>query len=152
MRRAATAGWGWCGQWRESCSRPRPGVVNHAGTHRVQDERACACSPRALSCNHHTLVPALQQVSNALMTSRKMLGIDVVQPPHPLYQIAVGCFDAQVVMIIHAALGIASPALLSDCASTCVEKDLAIRQVEQDSLPGVAACRQVIQGAWECSA
>ncbi len=75
------------------------------------------------------------------MTSRNMLGRDAVHPPHPLYQVAVGCFDAQVVMILHAARGIAPPALLSDCASTWVEKDLAIRQVENDILPGVAACR-----------
>ncbi len=143
MRRAATADWGWCGPWRESCS---------IATARVQDDRACAFSPMALSCNHHTLVPTLQQVSNALMTSVNMRGIDAVHPPPPLYQVAVGCCDEQVVMIIHAARGIAPPALLIDCASTCGEKDLAIRQVENDILPGVAACRQVIQGAWECSA
>ena len=106
----------------------------------------------ALSFHYNTLVPALQQVSNALMTSRNMLGRDAVQPPHPLDQVAVGCCDEQVGMIIHAAIGIAPPALLIDCASTWVEKDMAIRQVEQDILPGVAACRQVRQGAWECSA
>ena len=86
------------------------------------------------------------------MTSRNMLGRDAMQPPHPLDQVAIGCFDAQVVMMIHAARGIAPPALLIDCASTCGEKDLAVRQVEQDILPGVAACRQVRQGAWEFSA
>ncbi len=86
------------------------------------------------------------------MTSRNMLGRDAVQPPHPLYQVAVGCCDEQVVMIIPAARGRAPPALLIDCASTCGEKDLAIRQVENDILPGVAACRQVRQGARECSA
>ena len=51
---------------------------NHSGTNRVQDDRACEFSQVALSFNHNTFVPTLQQVSHALMTSRKMLGIGAV--------------------------------------------------------------------------
>ncbi len=61
----------------------RNGVSSVSCSTRVQDDRACAFSQMALSFNYHTLVPALQQVSNALMTSRNMLGRDAVQPPHP---------------------------------------------------------------------
>lgn len=56
------------------------------------------------------LVAPLKEVSHAPVMAVETLGIHAVHVPHALRQVAIGCLDQQVIVIVHQAIGMAPPA------------------------------------------
>jgi hypothetical protein len=63
----------------------------------------------AFSLNKNSLVPALKYVADTVMSLVEKLGVNSVDLPHALRQVAVRCFDDKMVVVVHKAVGMADP-------------------------------------------
>lgn len=70
------------------------------------------------------------------MTTVKALGIDAVQLPHAQRQIALRCFDKQMIVIVHQAIRVTHPAKTHFAEAD--KKQLSIFIIEKYRVPRVA--------------
>jgi hypothetical protein len=83
--------------------------------------------------------PALEKVAGSMMPFIKELGIDAVKLPHAEGEIAVGCFDQEMVVVRHEAVGVAQPVITLVDMLKCIEEILAVLIVFEDRFLFVTA-------------
>ena len=64
--------------------------------------------------NHDCFESSLKYVTDCLVSSVKVLGIDSVQLPHPSGYIPLGCLDDEMVVVVHKTVGMTEPVVSSD--------------------------------------
>ncbi len=57
----------------------------------------------------HLSITSLKKVADSPMAPVGVLGIDAIEVPHALGQIAIRCFDHEMIMVPHQAIGVAEP-------------------------------------------
>jgi len=86
------------------------------------------------------------------MTAVERLGVDLVQAPHSSDQIRLEGFEQQVVVVVHEATGIATPALLLDLFGEEVDEALAIPVVGENRFTCISTGGNVVNGTGELEA
>jgi hypothetical protein len=59
--------------------------------------------------NENSFKPPLKEMTNPAVPLIKCLGIHAIEPPHSLRQVSIRCFNDQVIVVVHQAIGIANP-------------------------------------------
>jgi hypothetical protein len=86
-------------------------------------------------------------MANPAMALVKGLGINTVKLPHSLRQVSIGCFNDQVIVIVHQAIGMAKPVKPLRDPRQSVQKQFSIAVVLEDRFPIVTAGSDVIKRA-----
>src|SRR2546425_8503175 len=81
------------------------------------------------------------------MAAIEALGVDPVELPHPGGEIPLRGLQQQMVMVAHQTVGMAPPVIAYHSLFQDGEKRLPILLVEVDSLAGIAAGGDVVEGA-----
>ena len=88
-------------------------------------------------------------MADAPMAPIEPLGIGAIQLPHALGQIRQGRFHQQMVMIVHQAIGMASPPKAIHDLGESIEKGLAVGLGFNDGLVSITPAGHVIQGMFK---
>ncbi len=86
-------------------------------------------------------------MADATMASIKTLRIHTIQLAHAAREITLWCFDQQVVMIIHQAVGMTTPIHVFYRARQYRQKQGPVIVVQKDGLAGIAASSDMIKCA-----
>ena len=100
----------------------------------------------AVFLNEDRFVSALEQMTYPLMTLIEKLSIDAVQLPHPQRKIAIGCFDQEVIVVVHEAVGMTEPIIPLIDMLECVQEVDAVLVVFENGFLFIAAGGYVIDG------
>jgi hypothetical protein len=84
-------------------------------------------------------VPPLEEVTGPFVVSIEELGIDAVKLPHAKRQVSVGCFDEEMIVVVHEAVGVAYPIVSFVDAVKGVEESLTVMVVLKYGLLFVSA-------------
>jgi hypothetical protein len=71
-------------------------------------------------------------MADPVVPSIEGLGVDTVQVTHPLREIAVRCFNEEMVVVVHEAICVAKPVVASDNFSDDSEELLLVRTINKD--------------------
>lgn len=89
---------------------------------------------------------ALKQTINSAVLAIADLSVHTIQLAHALRERRAWCFDEQMVVIVHKAVGMTQPAILVDDLRKCGEKPHTIFVLADDTLTGVSASTQIVDG------
>ena len=92
-------------------------------------------------------VPPLEEVAYPLMPLVRSVCVHAVEPLHSLGDVGLWRFDQQVIVIVHEAERVHSPAMEKTGASERVEEHVAVVFGEEDRPSVVASHRDVVNAA-----
>ncbi len=75
----------------------------------------------------------------------KSLCVCPIQPPHAVTEVGLGRFQQEMIVVVHQAVGVASPVLLGHLPCEQVDEAGAITVVLLDGVPGIPASRDMIE-------
>ena len=75
------------------------------------------------------------------------VGVRAIQLPHAPGEIGLWGFEQEMIVVVHQAVGVAAPAEAVDHVGKPFQEQCAISIIEHDGLSGIAATRNMINGA-----
>jgi hypothetical protein len=88
---------------------PILGSFYDADTYRVEHHVTAQLQKIVIFLRQDGFVSPLKDVSGPVVSSAVSLGIDAIDLPHPSGEIGVRCFNQDVIVVIHEAIGMAEP-------------------------------------------
>ena len=92
------------------------------------------------------LEPSFENMPVCVVHSVVRLGVDAVQVAHAGRKVPFRCFDEEVIVITHQAVGVTEPVEALYRLAEDGEKEMAVVVIFEDISPGVAARGNVIDG------
>jgi hypothetical protein len=108
------------------------------GPDRIQDHIVADLQKVNVLLNENRLKPALTYMTDPAVPLVKGLGIHAVQLPYTLRQVAVRCFDNQVIVVVHQTIDRADPMETVGDLSQDIQKERSIAIVLEDCFAIVA--------------
>ena len=82
------------------------------------------------------------------MAGVEATGVAVLQPTHPLHEIALGRFNHRVIMVVHQHPGIDPPPRALAGLAQRFDKQLAVLVVNDNRFPPIAPSHHVVDRSW----
>jgi hypothetical protein len=123
------------------------GLCDHLRPNRVEDHIAAQLQQMCVLLHEDGVVPALEEMADQVMPAIEGLGIDAVEVPHAASQIGLWCFQEQMVVVVHQAIGIESPSETRDGLSKDRHPAGPVGCIGHDGLPCIPATGDMIEGA-----
>lgn len=102
----------------------------------------------AIFLDEDAFEPSLKKVAGSIAPFVKELSIDSVQLPHAEGKVAIRCFNQEMIMVGHEAVGVAQPVIALVDVLKCVKEVLSVLVVLKNVLFFVATGSYVVNGAW----
>src|SRR5688500_1273515 len=80
----------------------------------------------AVLLNKNCFKAPLEEMANAAMSLVVGLGIYAIELPHSFRQISIGCFNHQVIVVVHQAIGMANPVKTLDHSCKRIQEKFSI--------------------------
>src|SRR5262249_25269717 len=116
-------------------------------SNRIEHNITAHLQKTAVLLNENSFKAPLKDMANAAVSPVKSLGIDTVKLPHSLRQVSIRCFNDQVIVIVHQAIGVANPVKPLRDPSQSVQKQFAVAVVLENRLAIVSPGSDVVKRA-----
>ena len=117
---------------------PLPRMADRFGSDRIEHHITAHLQKVAVLLNKNSFKPSLKDMTHPVMSPVKGLGINTVKLSHSLRQVSIGCFNDQVIVIVHQAIAMANPVIPLRDLSEGVQKQFPVAIVLEDRFPIIA--------------
>jgi hypothetical protein len=87
-------------------------MLDHACTNGIQHNISAHCKEMTVLLYENGLVPSLEKMPRPVVSLIERLGIDPIQLPHTEREIPFGCFDEEMIVVVHETIGMTAPAVV----------------------------------------